>query len=91
MQCMQCVYTRALLTFIPDNPIPKQVPGVLRPYFDLEELKKVETTVGKVAAYLEKSTAGEWWRTWIEKAKEYTEPDVCEDLEGTSWQLHVFL
>ena len=49
---------------------PSGVPQLLTPHYDQESIKKLEVTLEKVAAYLEKSGAKEWWEDWLKHAKE---------------------
>lgn len=49
---------------------PSGVPQLLTPHYDQESVKKLEVTLEKVAAYLEKSGAKEWWENWIKCAQE---------------------
>ena len=48
----------------------KGCPGLVQPTIPNEDLKKLSTTISKVAGYLEKSGAKVWWETWLRKAEE---------------------
>ncbi len=54
---------------------PTGPPQLLTPCYDEESMKKLETTLLKVAAYLEKSGAKEWWDSWMKEAKEIVTMD----------------
>ena len=41
-----------------------------------DDLQKLTTTVTKVAGYLEKSGAKQWWAEWLEQAKQISESDL---------------
>jgi len=73
------------LSFLPcDNTIPTKPPLILKPYYDPEKLKQLETTLRKISAYLNKasSSASNWWATWMEEAKKYVEPMEPQPIEG---------
>ena len=68
--------------FYVECPIPVQTPRALIPFFDPDSLKKMETTLRKVSAYLDKANAAEWWKTWMADAKKNTTIQIPGDLEG---------
>lgn len=71
------------LSFLPtNNTIPGQRPLFIRPYYDPENLKKLETTLRKIGAYLNKAGASEWWESWMEEAKKYVKPVEPSEAEG---------
>lgn len=73
------------LAFLPSgNTIPAKQPLVLQPYYDPDNLKKLDTTLRKVSAYLKKASHGasEWWVSWMEDAKKYIEPMEPQAIEG---------
>ena len=49
---------------------PIGTPQLLTPHYDQDSLKKLEVTLDRVAAYLEKGGAKEWWEEWLKRAKE---------------------
>ena len=65
------------LAFLPsDNTTPGRQPLVLKPSYEPDNLKKLDTTLRKVSAYLNKAnpSALEWWVSWMEEARKYVEP-----------------
>lgn len=70
------------LIFISENPIPKQSPKVFHPCFDADVLKKLETTIKKVSAYLERADAASWWETWLKEAQQNVTPSEPHELDG---------
>ena len=79
------------LAFLPcGNNIPTKQPSILKPYYDLENLKKLETTLRKVSPYLNKASpsASEWWVSWMEEAKECVEPMEPQVVEGDWLKTH---
>lgn len=50
-------------------------PKLVRPTFASDDLQKITTTVRKVAGYLEKSEAKEWWDKWILEAEDIVTAD----------------
>jgi hypothetical protein len=66
-----CTLLKESLSYIPECSAPnlEHQPLARSPFFESEDLDKVETTIGKVAAYLEKSGANQWWRTWLNHAR----------------------
>ena len=67
-----------------ENSIPLSTPQVLKPYFNPDDLKKVETTLNKVSAYLDKAGVTKWWESFIRDANQHTVSQETEDLKGTS-------
>ena len=65
-----------------ESPVPTQNPKVLRPYFDPDMLKKLDATLVKIQAYLEKTNVADWWEQWIEDARTQSTPAEPSDLEG---------
>ena len=65
-----------------ENSVPTLQPKALKPYFDPEVLKKLDTTLAKIGAYLEKSGAAQWWKRWLENARVHSTPLEPSDLEG---------
>lgn len=65
-----------------ENPVLTQDPKALRPYFDPDLLKKLDTTLGKIQAYLEKANATKWWKQWIQDARTHSTSSEPSDLEG---------
>lgn len=53
-------------------PVPTCEPREIQPLFDAEVLSKVETTLKKISAYLERDGACSWWEAWLENAKKLT-------------------
>lgn len=47
-------------------------PVIISPFFEVEDLDKLEVTIGKIAAYLEKSGDDEWWMSWLKQARTHT-------------------
>lgn len=54
-----------LLISPPDIQKP---PASFLPFFQSEDLEKLQVTIRKIAAYLEKAGADEWWLSWLDKA-----------------------
>ena len=52
------------------------------PYFDPDYLKKLEATVKKASAYLDKANASSWWNSWIMCAQEITVTSEPQNLHG---------
>ena len=59
-------------------------PKMLKPFLDPDNLKKIEVTINKVSAYLDKAGVTKWWECSIRDAKNHTISQEPEDLEGTS-------
>lgn len=73
------------LAFLPsDNTIPDKQPLILMPHYDVDNLKKLESTLRKAGAYLNKSSpnASKWWKSWMERAKKHCEPMEPQAMEG---------
>lgn len=71
------------LAILPNNSaIPAEKPRIIKPYFDPENLKKLESTLRKVSAYLDRAGAADWWKSWIVDAKNYTNPLEPVTMEG---------
>lgn len=64
------------------NTIPQQQPLIFKPYYDPDNLKKLEATLRKIDAYLDKAGASQWWKVWLEDAKKYMEPMAPQTAEG---------
>lgn len=71
-----------LSMFPVDNPIPKRDPKILVPFFDAETLGKIETTVAKVGAYLDRAGASSWWNSWFDKARKFTDRTDPQVMQG---------
>ena len=65
-----------------ENTIPVVKPHIIKPCFDSENLKKLESTLKKVSAYMDKAGAAEWWVSWLEDAKNYVKPLEPQTMEG---------
>lgn len=62
------------LTLLPsENTIPTDKPLIMRPFYDADILNKVEATLKKISAYLDKAGAALWWISWLEEARNYVE------------------
>lgn len=73
------------LAFLPsNNAVPKQRPLLSSPCYDPECLKKLQVTVKKVGAYLDKAGASEWWEQWLTEANKYVEHKEPQASEGES-------
>lgn len=55
------------------NTVPKEQPLILKPCYDPDNLKQLESTLRKVGAYLSKAGASQWWKLWLEEAKKFVE------------------
>lgn len=64
------------------SPGLEHQPLAIYPFFESEVLDKLEATVQKASAYLERSRANIWWNTWLLNARRHTTPEHCP-LEGT--------
>ena len=71
-----------LLLLPAGNSVPTQLPRSLRPCFDQEHIGKIEATVRKIGAYLDKAGAMSWWNLWLEHARKCVEPSEPQDMEG---------
>ena len=67
-----------------ENPLPSQDPRVILPQYDPQDLKKLESTVQKTSAYLEKAGASTWWKSWLQDAWTHAEPSTSQLLEGNN-------
>ena len=65
-----------------DHPIPSLKPLVLGPCYDPDSLKKLEATLKKASAYLNKAGVSAWWASWLEQAKMCVEPQQPKEMEG---------
>ena len=63
-----------LSTLPRDHPVPTLRPCSVGPCFDPEVLGKVEATIRKTGAYLNKAGTMSWWRLWIADARKYVTP-----------------
>lgn len=70
------------------SPGLEHQPLAIYPFFESEVLDKLEATVQKASAYLERSRANIWWNTWLLNARRHT-PEHCP-LEG-KWILSILL
>ncbi len=66
------------------NSVPTQHPHILRPCFDPEQLGKIESTIRKVGAYLDKVGAASWWKSFLEDARKYW--NLPND---NQWKVHI--
>lgn len=66
-----------------DHPTPIIKPLILRPCYDSDSLKKLEATLRKASAYLNKAGVSAWWTSWLEEAMTYVEPQQPQEMEGT--------
>ena len=58
-----------LLLLPPEHSVPTIDPQIFQPCFDPEQLQKLEVTIRKIGAYLEKKAgASTWWKLWLEEA-----------------------
>ena len=64
------------------NTIPQQRPLVLNPHFDADDLKKLEATLTKIGAYLNKAGTSQWWASWLVEAKKYIQPMEPQTTDG---------
>lgn len=65
-----------------DHPIPCLKPLVLRPCYDADSLKKLEATLRKASAYLNKAGVSAWWTSWLSEATRAVEPKEPSVMEG---------
>jgi hypothetical protein len=72
------------LAILPDeNTTPAEnKPCIINPYFDPDNLKKFESTLRKVSAYLDKQGAAEWWKSWLANSRNYLTPQAPQIMEG---------
>ena len=69
--------------FIPiEHPVPTDQPRVIQPYFDPDVLNKLDTTIKKAAAYLERASVASWWKSWLMHARHHTTPSETQNIEG---------
>ena len=74
---------QAGIAFLPtNNSVPKHRPLMSIPYYDPDTLKKLEVTVKKIRAYLDKAGTSEWWELWLKEARKYVEPKEPQESEG---------
>lgn len=52
-----------------DTNIPHGIPDMVEVKYDQEKVQKIESTISKLTAYLEKSGALEWWANFIATMK----------------------
>lgn len=50
-------------------------PLAFSPFYESENLDKLDTTLGKISAYLEKADANQWWRSWLSNARSLCEAE----------------
>lgn len=53
-------------------------PNNVLPSFDSDNYKKLESTISKVNAYLEKSGAKQWWTDFLQGLKSLPSPEDAE-------------
>ena len=71
------------LSILPgDNPIPTLDPKVLQPFYDEESLCKLEATIRKISAYLDRANANSWWMDWLEKVRQHTVHEQAKPIQG---------
>ena len=69
---------------LPDeNLIPTQDPKIIKPHYDAEDLKKLESTLSKISGYLDKAGASTQWKSWLQEAWTYVEPLQPQLMEGS--------
>ena len=64
------------------NSTPSFQPRLLSPCFDPEILKRLESTVHKISAYLDKAGTSTWWAGWLDTAKNHTNPQEPKEMQG---------
>ena len=93
--CLKVVieaYNNVSLNFIfTDDPYPQLTPMRLKPCFDAEVLKKVQVTINKVALYLDKAGAAEWWKDWLDCVSTNITPQDPEPLPGMTFTCCLFV
>ena len=62
-----CIILFTFPKFTGDVIVAQKPKGVC-PFYDLDYLKKLESTVKKASAYLDKANASSWWNSWIYEA-----------------------
>ena len=80
------------LSILPtDDPIPSKKPMILRPCYDPAMLKKLEATLRKASAYLNKAGVSAWWSSWLKEAMKYVEPQEPQEMEGNKKQDNIII
>ena len=64
------------------KPVPSITPKVLLPSFDPDNVAKVQATIRKIAAYLDKAGVASWWSSWLGEAQKYTQSAEPQPMEG---------
>ena len=64
---------------------PVQLSKYVVPHYDPDYIKKLEATLNKASAYLDKANALSWWNAWLQHAQEMTTPSEPQELEGKFW------
>ena len=73
------------------NLVPVSDPQIIQPNFDADDLKKLESMLQKINAYLDKAGASKWWKTWLEKAWNQVGPSDTQPLHGNcTYKKHAF-
>jgi hypothetical protein len=57
-----------LILFYASNPRLENPPLIIPPFIEPEELEKLQVTIRKLGAYLEKAGADQWWKQWLKSA-----------------------
>lgn len=65
-----------------DHPVPSCKPLILSPLYDPDSLKKMEATLRRASAYLDKASVSAWWASWLEEAMKCVEPKVPQVMDG---------
>ena len=89
LQCVlnfMCIY----YVFFTDNPIAIGQPRVIKPFFDPDNIKKVETTLRKVTPYLSRASANSWWQSWLQHARQHNISSDPIEMQG-NYYAHVLL
>lgn len=63
----------SILEGVAQSGLPTGVPNLVHPSLARDDLQKLTTTITKVAGYLEKSGAKQWWAEWLQQAEQ-----ICE-------------
>lgn len=87
---MCCIMSKYVLN-IPDseNVFPEKNPKVFGPSFDQDVVNKVETTIKKLGAYLDRAGAASWWQVWLRTAQNNIAPSQPKEIEGDTATIHI--
>ena len=88
-RCWYIIMYMYLFTFpkFTGDFIAAQKPKGVCLFYDLDYLKKLESTVKKASAYLDKANASSWWNSWIYEAQHNTVPSEPRDLIGNLYSI----